>query len=50
MGSNQGVEPASADHGHVEEGGAAHARLAVSRGVGLVVPARSPAVRVDPGS
>jgi hypothetical protein len=32
------------------EGGAAHARLAVSLGAGLVVPARGTASRVCPGS
>ncbi len=36
MGSNQGVEPSSADRGHVGEGGAAHAGLTVSLGAGLV--------------
>jgi hypothetical protein len=50
VGSKPGVEPSSADRGNVGEGGAAHARLAVSLGAGLVVPARSTASRVCAGS
>jgi hypothetical protein len=37
------------DHGNVVEGDAAHVRLAVSLGAGLVVPARSTASRVCSG-
>ena len=50
MGSKQGVSPSSANRGNVVEGGAAHVRLVVSLGAGLVVPARSTASRVCPGS
>jgi hypothetical protein len=50
VGSKQGVEPSSVDRGNVVEGGVAHARLAVSLGARLVVPARSTASRVCSGS